>query len=260
MRFAHLAALESFRLGSSENRTTPIIVDRRARVRFVQCFLWALFLMSPTTAWSSPLVGQVDDFQDGTLQNWTNGSKPDPINTAGGPGGTSDRFLLISSGTFGGGPKLVGFNDTQWIGDFVATGNVITGVAMDLKNSTSSTESIRIALRAAAGGSGTAGYASTTPITVPADNAWHHAVFSLTAGSLTAINSPSALSTFLTSVGDFRILESAQPALIGDTGNFQIGVDNISALPEPSTMMLAGGALGGLILLAFRRRRALQTR
>jgi hypothetical protein len=42
------------------------------------------------------------------------------------------------------------------------------------------------------------------------------------------------LSTFLTAVGDCRILQANDaPALIGDVGNFQVGVDNIRAVGSP---------------------------
>jgi hypothetical protein len=178
-------------------------------------------------------AGQIDDFQDGTTQHWTNGiSKPDPTNTSGGRGGPSDLYLQVSSGTFGSGPRLATYNTTQWISDYVAAG--VTAVSMDLKNFTGSDESIRIALRASHGTMATPGYASTNKFVVPADNAWHRALFSLDAGSLTAINSPTPLSTFLTSVGEFRIIEAdAAPALIGDAGNFRIGVDNIRAVGSP---------------------------
>ncbi|MBI3837060.1 MAG: hypothetical protein HY288_03895 [Planctomycetia bacterium] len=198
---------------------------------------------------TTPLIGQVDDFQDGTTQNWTNGPVANPVNVLGGPGGASDRFLQVSSGTFGGGPRLVVFNDTQWIGNYVAAG--MTAIEMDLKNFTASAEAIRIALRTSSGGSTTPGYSSTTAFALPPDNAWHHAVFSLDSGSLTGINSPPPLSTFLTAVGDCRILQAAAgPALIGDFGNFQVGVDNITADGQPqlsfqqSTVSLPEGNAG----------------
>src|SRR5262249_603287 len=69
---------------------------------------------------------------------------------------------------------------------------------------------------------------------LPADNAWHRALFSLDSGNLTPLNAPPPLGTFLSSVGDFRILQAdAGPALIGDAGNFQVGVDNIKAVGQP---------------------------
>ena len=176
------------------------------------------------------LVGQIDDFQDGTAQNWHSGASTVPANITGGPGGVSDRFIQVSSGSFGGGPRLVAFNNTQWVGNFVAAG--VTAVSMDLKNLNTTSESIRIALRAVTGASLT-GYASTDKFVLPADDAWHHVVFPLDASGLTAVGSPAALSTFLTAVADFRIVEAdAAPAVIGDFGSFSVGVDNITAIGE----------------------------
>src|SRR5688572_20409255 len=43
--------------------------------------------------------GQVDDFQDGTTQGWSGMSAPTNVAT-GGPDGTGDRYLQISSATF----------------------------------------------------------------------------------------------------------------------------------------------------------------
>lgn len=216
----------------------------------------ALLAIWPGICSSAIVPGQIDDFQDGTTQNWTNGPVANPVNVAsGGPAGAFDRFLQISSGTFGGGSRLVSFNQSQWTGNYLTAG--VNAVAMDLKNFTGSPESIRIALRSGTGGSGTPGYSSTTAVSLPADNAWHHAVFSLNAANLTAINSPAALTTFLASVADFRIVEAASaPSLLGDSGSFQVGVDNITAVPEPTALMLSASALSALAYLAYRRRRA----
>jgi hypothetical protein len=57
---------------------------------------------------------------------------------------------------------------------------------------------------------------------------------------LTGINSPAALSTFLQSVAEFRILHSANPSLDGDSIIANLGVDNITPIPEPSALLLAG--------------------
>ena len=85
----------------------------------------------------------------------------------------------------------------------------------------------------------TPGYASTTPLILPADGLWHHAIFELNAASLTGFNSPQALSADLANVKDFRILDSAAPSGVGDIIAAQFGVDNITAVPEPSTLMLS---------------------
>jgi hypothetical protein len=175
------------------------------------------------------VLGQVDNFQDGTRQNWTNGPVSDPVNiSTGGPAGAGDRFLEVASGTFGGGSHLVTFNQTQWIGNYISAG--VNRIEMDLANFGASTLDIRVALRSSAGGSGTPGYSSTNPFALPADAQWHRAVFPIDSADLTAINSPAALSTFLTSVGDARILSSLAPSLVGDGGNNLLGVDNILAV------------------------------
>src|SRR5260221_386082 len=123
-------------------------------------------------------IGQIDTFQNGTTQNWTNGGVPDPINVStGGPAGSGDRFLEIQSGTFGGGSRLVAFNRNQWTGNFGSA--KVSKIAVDLKNlGTASTAlPIRIALRSGTGSAITPGYASTTAFSLPHDNLWHHAVF-----------------------------------------------------------------------------------
>ena len=163
---------------------------------------------SPTISWAIS-GSQTDDFEDGTKQGWTDGlGGNNVVNiTAGGPLGTNDNFLQISSGSFGGASRLITFNDTQWIGNYTAAG--VTQIAMDLKNFSGGTLPIRIAIREGTGGSGTPGYSSTNPFNLLADGQWHHAVFPLSL--MTPINGPLPLSTDLASVADFRLLSSTVP-------------------------------------------------
>jgi len=211
--------------------------------------LWALVFLSiaSETVWAQPIVlGQKDDFQNGTLQNWTNGfGAPDPVNEPnGGPAGAADRFLHDSSqGGIGAGSRLVVFNISQWTGDYLSAG--VTQIEMDLKNLTSTTLDMRWALRASSGGSFVPGYVSSSPVVLPNDGLWHHAVFLLDDAHLTPVNSPAPLSTFLASVGEARILHSVTPSLTGDVGVFSFGVDNIlaaagAAVPEPAVWILLG--------------------
>ncbi len=200
--------------------------------------------------------GQIDTFQDGTLASWANANAPDPVNvTTGGPTGSGDRYLQVSSGTFGGGSRLISFNANQWDGNFISAG--VSAIAMDLENFGTQALSMRIALRQSGGNSATPSYASTTAFVLPADGAWHHAVFAINAANLTALNSATALATFLTSVGDFRVLSSASPAEVGDKLNGRFGMDNLTAAPEPATLALLVSGFG-LVLLSggIRRRQA----
>jgi len=190
-------------------------------------------------------LGQIDNFQDGTTQGWGDNAQISVNITNGAPAGANDHYLQVSSGTFGGGQRLVTFNRSQWTGNYVAAG--VTGLTMDLRNFGPSLMPIRIVIREGTGGSGTPGYSSITAFALPADGQWHTAFFSLDAGSLTPINSPQPLATDLANVPELRLLSSAFPATIGDSTSGQFGVDNIMAVPEPGSMALIGLGFIGLV-------------
>jgi PEP-CTERM motif-containing protein len=213
-------------------------------------------------AWVGPapaqvVVGRVDDFQDGTTLNWTNGGFNMPINVPnGGPNGSGDHFLqVMAQGGTGPGSKLITFNRVRWSGDFLNAGSpgaAVTAVSMDLRAPTTDPLlKIRIAMKSATNQSAP-GYVSTTPFDLPNDGLWHHAVFAIDALSLTGINNPTALNTFLQSVAEFRILHSANTSLDGDSVIATLGVDNITPIPEPSALLFAGLASIGF----WRQRRA----
>ena len=223
-----------------------------SKLRLTIILITSGLIVCPHLAAGAIMLGQIDDFQDGTTQNW-NGAAPSPLNiSAGGPAGSGDRFLEVESGSFGGGPRLLTFNDTQWTGDFVTAG--VDDVAMDLKNLGSASLSIRIALQQSSASSGSPGYVSTTAFSLAADGNWHHATFLIDAADLTGLNGAGPLSTFLTSISDFRLLSANSPALVGDPISGQFGVDNIQALgvPEPSGILAA--LLGIVCLIGFARR------
>jgi hypothetical protein len=223
-----------------------------SKFRLIIIFVMSGLIAGPRLAVGAIMLGQIDDFQDGTTQNW-NGAAPSPLNiSTGGPAGSGDRFLEVESGSFGGGPRLLTFNDTQWTGDFVTAG--VDEVAMDLENFGTESLSIRIALRQSSVSAGSPGYVSTNAFSLAADGNWHHATFLIDAADLTGLNGAGPLSTFLTSISDFRLLSASSPALVGDPISGQFGVDNIQALgvPEPSGILAA--VLGIACLTGFARR------
>lgn len=194
-------------------------------------------------------LGQIDDFEDGTTQSWTDGSpSPNPpVNVAdGGPSGAGDGFLQdVSAGGNGPGSALVVFNFTQWIGDYVAAG--VGALAMDIANLGSDPLYMRIAFEGAGGGR----YGSTDAAVLPADGEWYHLSFDLAAVSLISGEDP--LEVVLGDLTTLRILSSeAGPAWTGDRIAATLGVDNITAvgavpLPGAAWLMLcAVGAIGGL--------------
>ena len=203
------------------------------RLRFRVWFAMALFVGLDGVAHGVTLP-QIDTFQDGTTNNWTDGQADNTSNVStGGPGGVGDAFLQISSGSFGGKVKLVVFNQMQWTGNYAAAG--VAAITMDLKNFGPTDLPMRITIREQTGGQAFPGYSSTTPFMLAADGGWHTAQFSLAASDMTAVNPfnifPLApYPTVLADVHDFRLLSAAAPAVIGDTIDAQIGVDNITAV------------------------------
>ena len=201
------------------------------------------------------MIGQIDDFQDGTTQNWTNGNippAPPVVNILdGGPGGAGDHYIQVTSvGGNGAGNRLTAFNRDQWLGDYLGQG--VTAIEMDLKNFGDTQLSIRIAFKQEIG-PGVPGYVSQA-FTVDPGTGWQHVVFSLSMAAMIPINSPFDYNTFFS--GNFeevRIINAVNPDLNGEPIVAQIGIDNIHAVPEPSVLALAG--LGALSLVVWRARK-----
>jgi hypothetical protein len=220
---------------------------RFALVVFMICFALGRAALAVT-------IGQTDDFQDGTLQNWANGPEgPPPLMNIpnGGPGGAGDHYLQITSlGGGGPGSRLTAFNRDQWLGDYISAG--VNGIDMDLLNTSAVTLSIRIAFKQDIS-FGAPGYLSQAFI-LPPDSAWHHALFSITPGAMIAVGGPEPFNTFFTHPGELRIINEAGTSnLNGDPVVAQLGVDNIHAVPEPGMWGLL--AVGVSVPLVLRRRR-----
>ncbi len=176
--------------------------------------------------------GQIDDFEGGTTENWTNGFiAADPVLETGGPGGLSDHYMKVSAdGMVGAGGRLIVFNRSQWVGDYITPG--VAAIEMDLKNLGSATLSMRIAFKQTTT-QFSPGYVTTTGFSLPAGPDWLHAVFAVDASAMTGIGLPPAFDTLMTAPVEMRILHSAGPALNGDVIASQVAVDNITLIPEP---------------------------
>lgn len=210
--------------------------------RLMACVLVGL-MASPALA--DIANGQVDDFEDGTVMGWSEGtgSPNQPVNVAnGGPSGTGDNYLEnFSAGGGGPGSRQVMYNRDQWTGDYLDAG--VTSIEADLANFGNVSLYVRIALEGAAGEQ----YASSNFFFLPADGMWYDAVFGLSAADLTQVGGTDPLNTVLGGVGELRILSAeSAPAWRGDAISATLGVDNITAVPEPASIMLIG--LGGLLM------------
>lgn len=214
--------------------------------------LLVLSLGCPSSTVAAPTLGQVIDFESGQTQGWSNGgSATDPVNVpTGGRGGFNDNFLQVTAGGGGGpGSHLVTINEnSRWTGNFRTAG--VTGVTMDLKNFGTAPLQMRIAVIGAGGAPSGPSFVTTTPFTLPADGAWHAARFDLDAAHLSQVQGSASLNTVLDGVTEFRILHSTLRSFRGDVINSSFGVDNITAVPEPSAAALIGA--GALLLLRRR--------
>ena len=196
------------------------------------------------------IMGQVDDFEDGGVESWVVGANSPPANVptniaTGGPAGAADNYLRLSSN---GSPSLAGgtlvvFNSDQWAGDYVAAG--VNAIRMQVNNQ-SATDQPPLSLRLIFIGAQT--LTTVTAVNVPAGGGWTTVTFPLTPGNLTGGD----YATGMSSVFELNLVHS--PAVISNRGFApgivaQLGVDNVTAVPEPGAA--ATGALAGAACLAI---------
>jgi hypothetical protein len=204
----------------------------------------ALLLIAAPLTTSALTLGQIDNFADGTAQNWGTGTTPASNISDGGPGGSGDNYLqYTSSGLGGANSRMIVFNSSQWQGNYNSAG--ITEIAMDLNNFSSQTLSMRIAFFV----NSSTGFVTTTPFSLAANSGWQHAVFALTAADFATIGSPGSFNTLLSNfTGQLRILDANSLSLLGDPVAATLGIDNVQAIPEPSTFRMA---VFGILVVLF---------
>jgi hypothetical protein len=210
----------------------------------------ALGLLVGPAAVQALTFGQIDNFEDGTVQSWAEGgiSPNPPVNVAtGGPAGVDDNYLQNdSSGGFGEGSKQIMFNKVQWTGDYNVAG--VTAITADMANLGSTSLSMRVTLT---GGPGFSQYSSTSAFVLPPDGVWRSVTFGLSSGDLTKVAGADVLAAVLANVNELRLLSSAVPAYNGDAIVSTLGVDNITATPEPGSLALL--ALGAAAVIRRRQ-------
>ncbi|MBT8259521.1 MAG: T9SS type A sorting domain-containing protein [Bacteroidia bacterium] len=174
--------------------------------------------------------GQIDDFEDGTTQNWTDGgSSVPPVNiSTGGPTGANDNFLQnVSLGANGPGSRQVMFNDQQWNGNYTSQGIIsIKFHARALNNDLN----MRIAFD---GGGGR--ICTVTPVLVQAGGAWQQYTIPISASDFTTVAGGSNVSMTLADVTDMRILSNTSASWQGQSIAATLEIDNIEASTTLST-------------------------
>ena len=225
-------------------------------MRFIRSlgFAAALSFSFPVAAVT---IGQVQTF-DSPVSGWVVGVGPVigtptdvPLVASGGPGGAGDPYMLIeSAGGSGPGSRLTAQNFGLWAGDYTGAG--VGAISMDVKNFGPEDVHLRLLLLDFVGIVPTNAAFSTAAVHVQAGGDWQTIRFPVTIGTLTNLLGSTA--TALSNVDELRIFHNEDPFFIPGQNpavTASLGVDNITAVPEPgSYAMLAGGLI--LLRAAFK--------
>src|SRR2546430_5799154 len=86
------------------------------------CVVLAFNLITISNA-RAVTLGQIDNFEDGTVANWGNGGTMQPMNiSTGGPLGLNDNFMQITADGSGANGRLTVFNRTPWLCYYLTPG------------------------------------------------------------------------------------------------------------------------------------------
>jgi hypothetical protein len=189
--------------------------------------------------------GLIDNFQNGSLQNWSGGTNQ----ASGGPAGGGDRYLEYTTGP--GGPLSVS-NEFQWAGDAIAAG--ADSIDVNLNNLGSGSLSIRIMLLTPGcelGGGACTAWTSAGAVLLPPSSGWANVSFSVQEADLIRVLGSDSYAASLANVERVIIRHDfgpPDPPQIVEIVSGTLGVDNV-VLPEPSGPLglVAGVALIGLL-------------
>ncbi|WP_298903376.1 T9SS type A sorting domain-containing protein [uncultured Psychroserpens sp.] len=205
--------------------------------------LFLSLLLTSSIALSQVMAGQVDDFEDGTTQNWIIGSPGDAVSPpanepSGGPDGIDDNYLTYTSTppeSGGAGSKMIIFSAmNQWSSNFTSEG--IVAIKMDVRVLTTD-----LNLRVAFQGPGGKRICTTNAVNVVAGSGWQSITIPISASDFTAVGGSGSVSIAdaLEAVSTMRIMSSAAPTWTGaDTIISTINLDNITASTTLSTQEL----------------------
>jgi hypothetical protein len=225
----------------------------------------AVLLLSIAASLQAAVVlGQVDDFEDGSTMGWhvpdlTHPFPPENIATDG-PAGSDDNYLRLTAlGAGMAGSRMSVLSGSQWGGDYVLTG--VSHIVMHVRNFGPDDLNLRLLLEDFGPMPGPPLNLAVTSqaVEVPAGSEWMRVVFAITPDALQVVGPAGSVEAALASVDILRLFHNPDPdhpgPFVGPPPvNAVLGVDNITAaaIPEPAAYWLASGAI--LVLFAKRLR------
>ena len=202
-------------------------------------------LLGLTTSHAATLFS-LDDFQDGTLQNWSGNSGRILVPT-GGPSGAGDAFLSMGNA---GQNRLATFNKADHAGDYLAAGIVAVTLDMMAPATNPTAPDMRVVLF---GPRANDRWTSATPHTVPNDGVWRSYTFSFDESELAHVLGGNTYAAMISDVERLMFrYDPGGPSSDGVNYNGQVNLDNIRLVPEPSTTLFL--ALTTAALITRRRR------
>jgi hypothetical protein len=175
-------------------------------------------------------LGQIDDFQLADTASWGGASpshQPDV-----GPDGIGDHSLQANAfGTGASSGKLLLQNSDQWAGDW--TGEEVAQISFDIRNPGDNSLTIRLGV-AGPNGFGSGGLGDTYVTagqSLPADDAWHHLTFDVTADAWEYVGlfGGTSIQETLADVMTLRLIHNPLASFRGEDIEASFLVDNITA-------------------------------
>ena len=204
-----------------------------------------MLLLYMAAASAAPLVGRIDDFQDGTAMGWAGGQPAYTMLfsvTDGGPLGENDAFLQVSVAGFHLGTKT---SNRAWTGDYLSGG--VAAIEMDLAHLDANPD-LRIRLLLFGPGGAFATRTHFLPASLPRGS-WTHASFSVKAADLIYVSRGTGrVEDTLSQVTTLLIRHDLEtPTLPGNHPPHivaSIGIDNIRAVIRPYDVAWTFSAAG----------------
>lgn len=216
------------------------------RTRSLAALFGVAFVAALPGEASAVTMGQVDDFQNGTLMGWR-GNTGNQENVAnGGPNGTGDRYMrVLSDGSSFPGGKMATYNMTQWSGNYTAAG--VKVVTVWFRNESTTPLRMRLVMFDA---TVSTQWVSTTAQAVPADNTWRKYTYVISQSQMTRTVGIGSFDNTVANANRMMFRhEGGAPASQGTPVDGLLGIDNVTALAGvevgPGSFAVDAGSLVG---------------